>query len=170
MVPHDINGKKYANHLFVNKENGVAVIKLNGWEQKVLEEETAQKDFVCWLRNQPRASWALCIPYEMGGEIKPTYPDFLIIRKEGSEFIVDILEPHDPSRIDNLGKAKGFAEYSRQNPGLGRLQLIRMKRDSLGRERVFRLDMSKSAIRDKVSYCSSNDELNNTFDNYGFFM
>ena len=170
MVPHDINGKKYANHLFVNKENGVAVIKLNGWEQKVLEEETAQKDFVCWLRNQPRASWALCIPYELGGEIKPTYPDFLIIRKEGSEYIVDILEPHDPSRIDNLGKAKGFAEYSRQNPGLGRLQLIRMKRDSLGRERIFRLDMSKSAIRDKVSYCSSNDELNSIFDNYGFFM
>ena len=38
---------------------------------------------------------------------------------------MDILEPHDPTRIDNLGKAKGFAEYARQNPGVGRIQLIR---------------------------------------------
>lgn len=36
------------------------------------------------------------------------------------EYVIDILEPHDPTRIDNLGKAKGFAEYARQNPGVGK--------------------------------------------------
>ncbi|MBR3019388.1 MAG: hypothetical protein IKH57_20305 [Clostridia bacterium] len=84
--------------------------------------------------------------------------------------MVDILEPHDPTRQDNLGKAKGFAEYARQMPGVGRIQLIRMERDSLGRERAFRLDMSKSAVRDKVLRCASNAELNHVFESDGFFQ
>lgn len=168
-VPHEMEGKLYSNHLFVD-DSGTALINLNGWEQKVIAEEEQQEDFVCWLRNPSRGSWALCIPYEIDGETKPTYPDFLIVRRDGSEYVVDILEPHDPTRQDNLGKAKGFAEYARQNPGVGRIQLIRMQRDSVGRERAFRLDMSKSSIRDKVSRCASNDELNHIFESEGFFQ
>lgn len=168
-IPHESEGKLYSNHLFVD-DSGTALINLNGWERKVIAEEEQQEDFVCWLRNPSRGSWALCIPYEINGETKPTYPDFLVIRRDGSEYVVDILEPHDPTRQDNLGKAKGFAEYARQNPGVGRIQLIRMQRDSVGKERAFRLDMSKSSIRDKVSRCASNDELNHIFESDGFFQ
>ena len=168
-VPHESDGQLYSKHLFVD-DSGTALINLNGWERKVIAEEEKLDDFVCWLRNPSRGSWALCIPYEIGGETKPTYPDFLIIRRDGSDYVVDILEPHDPTRQDNLGKAKGFAEYARQNPGVGRIQLIRMQRDSVGRERAFRLDMSKSSVRDKVSRCVSNDELNHIFDSDGFFQ
>lgn len=168
-VPHEMQGSLYNNHLFVD-DSGTALINLNGWERKVIAEEEQKDDFECWLRNPSRGSWALCIPYELDGEQKPTYPDFLIIRRLGSEYVVDILEPHDPSRQDNLGKAKGFAEYARQNPGVGRIQLIRMKRDSVGNERAFRLDMSKSSTRDKVSHCTSNDELNHIFESDGFFQ
>ena len=168
-VPHEMEGVLYRNHLFVD-DSGTALINLNGWERKVIAEEEQHEDFVCWLRNPSRGSWALCIPYEIDGETKPTYLDFLIIRRDGSEYVVDILEPHDPTRQDNLGKAKGFAEYARQNPGVGRIQLIRMQRDSVGRERAFRLDMSKSSVRDKVSRCASNDELNHIFESEGFFQ
>ena len=168
-VPHESEGKIYSDHLFVD-DSGTALINLNGWERKVIAEEEQQEDFVCWLRNPSRGSWALCIPYEIDGEKKPTYPDFLIIRRDGSEYVVDILEPHDPTRVDNLGKAKGFAEYARQNPGVGRIQLIRMQRDSVGREKAFRLDMSKSSIRDKVTHCVSNDELNHIFESDGYFQ
>ena len=168
-VPHEMEGVLYRNHLFVD-DSGTALINLNGWERKVIAEEEQHEDFVCWLRNPSRGSWALCIPYEIDGEKKPTYPDFLIIRRDGSDYVVDILEPHDPTRQDNLGKAKGFAEYARQNPGVGRIQLIRMQRDSVGRERAFRLDMSKSSVRDKVSRCASNDELNHIFESEGFFQ
>lgn len=168
-VPHEMEGKLYSNHLFVD-DSGTALINLNGWERKVIAEEEQQENFVCWLRNPSRGSWALCIPYEIDGETKPTYPDFLIIRRDSSEYVVDILEPHDSTRLDNLGKAKGFAEYARQNPGVGRIQLIRMQRDSVGRERAFRLDMSKSSVRDKVSHCASNDELNHIFESEGFFQ
>jgi len=168
-VPHEVEGKLYSNHLFVD-DSGTALINLNGWERKVIAEEEKKDDFVCWLRNPSRGSWSLCIPYEIGGEKKPTYPDFLVIRRDGPDYIVDILEPHDPTRIDNLGKAKGFAEYARQNPGVGRIQLIRMKNDSTGTEKAYRLDMSKSSVRDRVSHCSTNDELNHIFDEVGFFQ
>ena len=167
-VSKDLNGDIYWDHLFVDN-SGSAMIELNGWEKKVIEEERQRDDFVCWLRNPSRGSWALCIPYELDNEMKPTYPDFLIVRNDGIGFVVDILEPHDPTRIDNLGKAKGFAEYARQTPGVGRIQLIKMKKDALGKERAFRLDMSKSIVRDKVRHCSSMDELTHIFDEYGFF-
>ena len=168
--PREVNGKDYTDHLFVDG-SGVARINLNNWEEGVLEEEQAQADYVCWLRNPPRKPWSLCIPYEMGGEQKPAYPDFIIIRKDGdAEFVIDILEPHDPTRIDNLGKAKGFAEYARQNPGVGRIQLIRKGKDAAGRDRFKRLDMAKSAVRDKVSHAMTNDELDHIFETDGFFM
>lgn len=168
--PREINGKDYTDHLFVDG-SGVARINLNNWEEGVLKEEQLQADYVCWLRNPPRKPWSLCIPYEMGGEQKPAYPDFIIIRKDGdAEFIIDILEPHDPTRIDNLGKAKGFAEYARQNPGVGRIQLIRKGKDAAGHDKFKRLDMARSAVRDKVSHAMTNDELDHIFETDGFFM
>lgn len=168
--PREINGKKYTDHLFVD-DTGIAKINLNNWEEGVLLEEQSQPDFVCWLRNPPRKPWSLCIPYEMGGVQKPAYPDFLIIRKDtDSEYVIDILEPHDPTRIDNLGKAKGFAEYARQNPGVGRIQLIRMGKDAAGHNRLKRLDMAMSFVRDKVSRAMTNDEIDHIFETDGFFM
>jgi type III restriction enzyme len=167
-VPKEYDGEVYWDHLFVDN-SGTAVINLNGWERKVIREERGRDDFICWLRNPSRGSWALCIPYELDGEIRHTYPDFLVVRESDGHMVVDILEPHDPTRIDNLGKAKGFAEYARDNPGVGRIQLIKMKKDALGQERAFRLDMSKSSIRDKVRHCASMDELTHVFDEYGYF-
>ena len=170
-VAHEDGGKEYSNHLFVNANTGTAVMKLNGWEEGVIAEEEKKPDFVCWLRNPSRKSWSLCIPYEMDNETKPAYPDFIIVRKDAiSGYVIDILEPHNPEYIDNLGKAKGFAEYARQNPGVGRIQLIRMAKDISGKNRFKRLDMSMSAVRDKVSRAINNDELDHIFDTDGFFM
>lgn len=39
-------GKEYTNHLFAD-DNGFAKIKLNGWEEGVLTEESKAPDFVC---------------------------------------------------------------------------------------------------------------------------
>ncbi len=159
-LEHNTNGKAYADHLFVDDNTGTATINLNSWETAVLRAEEARDDFVCWLRNPPRKPWALCIPYEQNGVTKSMYPDFLIIRKDGfSGYVVDVLEPHDGSRTDNLGKAKGFAEYAKANPNVGRLQLIRLYNN-----RIKRLDMSKGMIRDKVLHAMSNDELDHIFD------
>ena len=163
------SGKKYSDHLFVNEE-GYAKIKLNDWEAGVLKEEQQRDDYVCWLRNPPRKPWSLCIPYEMNNERRSAYPDFLIIRRDKRlGYVVDVLEPHSPDFADNLGKAKGFAEYAQQNPGVGRIELIRMDKDIAGNKRFKRLDMSKGAIRDKVLKAMTNDEIDHIFDTDGVF-
>lgn len=161
-------GKEYRDHLFVSDITGVATMKLNTWEAGVIEEEEKREDFVCWIRNPSRGSWALCIPYEIDGEIRPAYPDFIIVRKDRVlGYVVDILEPHNPDFKDNLGKAKGFAEYAKQNPGVGRIQLIRMSKNAAGNHKFKRLDMSKTAIREKVSHAINTDELDHIFDTDG---
>lgn len=163
-------GKQYQDHLFAN-EDGVATIRLNSWEAAVLEEEQKRPDFVCWLRNPSRQSWSLCIPYEMEGSTKATYPDFIIIRKDPElDYVMDILEPHNPDFKDNLGKAKGFALYANEEPRIGRIQLIRMIKDAAGNNRFKRLDMSKGAIRAKVLAAVNNDELDHIFDTDGEFQ
>lgn len=167
-VPHEAGGKEYRNHLFVSEVTGTAKLKLNSWEAELIEAEEKRQDFVCWIRNPSRASWALCIPYEINGEIKPTYPDFIVVRRDSRVgYVIDILEPHSPDFKDNLGKAKGFAEYARQNPGVGRIQLIRMSKDTLGKNQFKRLDMNRTVIRDKVSHAINTDELDHIFDTDG---
>lgn len=167
-VPHEAGGKEYRDHLFVSETTGTAKLKLNGWEAELIETEERRPDFVCWIRNPSKGSWALCIPYEIDGEIKPTYPDFIVVRKDDRVgYVIDILETHSPDFKDNLGKAKGFAEYARQNPGVGRIQLIRMSKDALGKNQFRRLDMYRPAIRDKVSHAINTDELDHIFDTDG---
>ena len=167
-VPHEAGGKEYRDHLFVSEATGTAKLKLNGREAELIETEQKRPDFVCWIRNPSRGSWALCIPYEIDGEIRPTYPDFIVVRKDDRVgYVIDILEPHSPDFKDNLGKAKGFAEYARQNPGVGRIQLIRMSKDAAGKNQFKRLDMYRTAIRDKVSHAINTDELDHIFDTDG---
>ncbi|MCI9575596.1 MAG: DEAD/DEAH box helicase family protein [Clostridiales bacterium] len=163
------DGKEYENHLFAD-DDGFAKIKLNGWEEGVLAEEAVKSDFVCWLRNPSRGSWSLCIPYEINGETKPAYPDFIIIRKDPIlKYVIDILEPHSADFKDNLGKAKGFAKYAEEEPRIGRIQLIRQGKDAAGNTRFKRLDLAKGSTREKVLKSQNNDELDHIFDTDGFF-
>lgn len=158
------NGDTYTDHLFVNS-CGIAKFKLNDWEKVTLEEERKREGYICWLRNQPRKPWAMCIPYMINNEYKPMYPDFLIFRYASDGTIrVAILEPHGDQYADSLPKAKGMAEYARQNQAIGRIQLIRVFKDATtGKQHCRRLDMSKSAIQDKVMRLNTTDELNNLF-------
>lgn len=162
-------GKEYDNHLFAD-ENGIARIKLNGWEEGVLAEEAEAPDFVCWLRNPSRGAWSLCIPYEINGETKPMYPDFIIVRRDPIlGYVLDILEPHGNQYADNLAKAKGMAKYAEAEPRIGRIQMIRQGKDAAGKNRFRRLDLSKGAIRDKVLKARTSDEMDHIFETDGFF-
>ena len=166
----EAGGEVYTDHLFADEE-GKAKIKLNGWEADVLKEERKRDDFVCWLRNPARQSWALCLPYEIEGQTKATYPDFVIIRKDDElGYVMDILEPHNPDFKDNLGKAKAFAMYASLEARIGRIQLIRTGKDAAGKNRFKRLDMSKGAVRNKVMAANNTDELDHIFDTDGEFQ
>ena len=166
-VREDPDGKEYDNHLLASETTGIAKIKLNGWEADLIEEESRRSDFLCWLRNPPRAPWALCLAYEMNGEKKSFYPDFLIIRSDPTvDYVVDILEPHGNQYTDNLPKAKALAEYAQNETRLGRVQLIHKTTDA-GENRFIRLDLTDIDVRDKVLHANNNDELGNIFRNYG---
>lgn len=158
------NGDTFTDHLFVNSR-GIAKFKLNDWEKVTLEEERKRDGYICWLRNQPRKPWAMCIPYMINNEFKPMYPDFLIFRRASDGSVrVAILEPHGDQYADSLPKAKGMAEYARQNQAIGRIQLIRVFKDATtGKQHCRRLDMSKSAIQNKVMYLNTPEELDNLF-------
>ena len=172
-VKCDKEGSEYFDHLFVDENTGSATFKFSsGWEPELLKEESQKPDFVCWLRNIPRQQWSLCIPYELEGEIKGAYPDFIIIRMDNQSedgYVLDILEPHNPALKDNLGKAKAFAKYAEENIGIGRFQLIRKESDTIKNKRFKRLDFSKGLIRQQVLAAQNTDEIDYIFDKYGFF-
>ena len=163
----EMDGTEFHDHLFANAE-GIARIKLNGWELAVLAEEQKRPDFVCWLRNPPRQSWSLRIPYEMEGKCRELYPDFIIIRRDPDlGYLVDILEPHNPGFKDNLGKAKGLAEYAANEPRIDRIQLIRVGKDAAGNNRFKRLNLASGSIRNKVLAAINTDELDHIFETDG---
>ena len=168
-VRMDQEGKEFTDHLFVD-DNGVAKIKLGEWEIKTLEEEKKRPDYVCWLRNPAKARWALCVPYEIDGETKPMYPDFLIIRADETlGYVIDILEPHGDHLKDNLAKAKGLAKYAEAEPRIGRVQLLRQKKVA-GKAQLIRLDLSMGSIREKVLSAMTTDEFDHIFETDGFFV
>ena len=166
-VREDPDGTEYDNHLLASPETGIAKIKLNGWESSLIEEEARRNDFVCWLRNPSRGTWALCLPYEIGGEKKAFYPDFLVVRNDPyTEYVVDILEPHGNQYADNLPKAKALAEYAKNEDRIGRIQLIH-KNNNAGGSNFVRLDLTDMVVRDKVLHAMTSDELDHIFDTDG---
>ena len=161
---NDADGEEYYYHLYADADTGIAKFKLNNWEAGVIKEEARRDDFVCWLRNKDRASWAMCIPYEKDSRIKPMYPDFIVIRKDNdTKYVIDILEPHGPQYSDNLPKAKGLAKYANKESRIGRVQLIReMSRN--GVKGFYRLDLTKRSVNEKVLNAVNEEELTHIFD------
>ena len=120
----------WRNHVYADAKGEFAA-SLNGWESAFLAWTQEQMDFVCWLRNFQRRDWAFCVPYEKGGE-KAFYPDFVIVRRQGKGFVVDILEPHDDSRLDTWAKVKGLAKFADAHEvSFGRLMVGRKVGDKL---------------------------------------
>ena len=159
-------GTSYSNHLFCNEE-GRARFLLNTWEMDVLDEEFKRPDFVCWLRNVTRASWALRLPYDDGDKKKPFFPDFIVVRKHPTmtgQYLIDILEPHGAQFDDNVAKAKALADYAEKNSSVSRVELIREMKGAVPGQKIYkRLDMAKSAIRAKVKGIHTAAELDQLF-------
>lgn len=147
------------DHLYCDSR-GEFTANLNGWEKAFLNWTQAQDDFVCWLRNIPRRDWAFCLPYEQGGE-KAFYPDFIIIRRHGNSYVVDILEPHDDSRLDTWAKVKGLAKFADTHEiSLGRLMVGRKIGDAL---QV--VDVSDHRVRSKARKMGAPADLEALFAN-----
>ena len=100
--------------------------------------------------------------------MKPMFPDLLVVRKDSKGFLFDILEPHDPSLKDNAAKAVGLAKFAERHWALfDRIQLIRKKKGADGVERYFRLEIGNDAIRREVLAVTTNNQLDQVFDQHG---
>jgi type III restriction enzyme len=151
-------------HLYVD-DGGNFRVELHPWEREIIEDELQNPEVVGWLRNLDRKPWSLEVPYRFGGTIKPMFPDLVIVRRDATGFLFDILEPHDPSLNDNAAKAVGLAEFAEKHWSLfSRIQLIRKKRAPNGQESYYRLDIGKEPVRRKVLKVNSDSELDEVFD------
>lgn len=150
--------RKYAHHLYIDG-SGHLVAQLNTWEHAVVTAELARDDVIGWLRNIERKPWALALPYEMGGEQRPMYPDFLVLRRDSKGIEVDILEPHSPALTDSYAKAKGLAQFAAKHAmQFGRIELIRLDGSA-----IKRLDLSEAETRKRVLAVDSNAGLDLVF-------
>lgn len=144
----------YARHLYSDDE-GKYVEKLNTWERQVIESELENTAVVGWLRNPARKDWSLCIPYELGGEDKPLYPDFIILREEEDSLVADLLDPHSPGLGDAWAKAAGLAKYAASHgEDYGRIESIMVDRGA-----IRRLDLLDEGTRTAVRNVTNNEQL-----------
>lgn len=158
------DGQIYNDHLYCNGE-GNAVFKLNSWEEDVLEAERQKAGFVCWMRNIPNKESSLCIQYKSGVELKPHFPDFIIVRKVNNEYEFSLLEPHFTGYADSIPKLKGMAAYSERCSSIRRNEMMRVVETSYGK-RIESLNAASYALRRDVYQMSDNDVLDNLFSKY----
>ena len=131
-LPETLEGSKsdsdsdWKRHLYC-EDDGAFWAKFNGWETSVLNQELDDKQVLFWLRNQPRKPWAFCYPYTLDGDSKPCYPDFLFVRQTPQGLVCDIIDPHDPTKLDAVGKAVGLAQFAEKHgfsSNFGRIEII----------------------------------------------
>lgn len=149
-------------HLYL-EGNGQFRAELGTWEAGVMKEELAKREVVGWLRNIDRKPWSLEIPYTSGGDVLPMFPDLVVIRKMGVDFVIDILEPHRGDLDDNFEKAVGLAKFAEKHGAMfGRIQLIRKKPSGTG-EHFVRLEINTSQMIKKLLLITSNPQLDALF-------
>jgi adenine-specific DNA-methyltransferase len=107
----------------------------------------------------------LKIPYETGGEVRPMFPDFVVVRTVGEQYLVDILEPHDPSRDDNVDKARALARFAERHGALfGRIQLIRKRKAAGCAEQFVRLEINRVETIQSLLFVNQASQLDALFD------
>ena len=163
-LPHGIevvkqNGISRPKH-FYSRSDGSFSCKLNGWEERVLDEALAERGVMGWLRNDPRKDWSFSIAYENGGQTRPMYPDLLVFRRHGGGILCDIYEPHALAYEDSVAKALGLAAFARDHgEKFGRIQLIAELKKGVLR----RLSLDDMETRDKVLAVNGADHLQELF-------
>jgi type III restriction enzyme len=144
----------WQKHLYVDA-NDEFHYDFNKPESEVLKKEIANKKVVAWLRNTDRKPWALCVPYDVGGEKRPTYPDFLFVRSESGRLVVDIIEPHEIAFADAPAKAAGYSSFAAKHfDKFGAIDLILI--DGKAQKR---LNLTDEETRNKLRGVTLKEEL-----------
>ena len=90
------------------------------------------------------------------------FPDFIVVKKNGSGYQFDILEPHRPDFDDNMYKAKGLVRYSQRMSKLKRCEMIRIVETAAG-DRFLRLNTARMSVQNDVINAANENTLNTLF-------
>ncbi len=151
-------------HLYVDA-NGKAPIKfISSWERETIAEVIADPATVAWVRNPAVDGWALCLPRLEGNEYRPFFPDFIVVRDDGTGPVADILDPHDHTKPDAVSKAKGLSWFAAHHAEVvGHVDLIAKIGNTYRR-----LHLEKSEVRDQVNALGDSlPELRNLLERLG---
>jgi type III restriction enzyme len=152
---------KLVRHLYADA-GGDAPIYLNGWEKASIAHETEKATTLGWLRNGDREGW-FCVPWRDGTTPRGFFPDFLVARADGAAVHVDIIDPHDHTKPDALGKAQGLSDYADKHADvLGHVDLIA----KIG-SKYRRLHLEQSAVRKQVDELRTLAELKGLYEREG---
>jgi type III restriction enzyme len=139
-------------------EDGEAAIFLNSWEKYSIGPEAVKPHTLGWLRNGDRDGW-FCVPWRDGTVWRGFFPDFLVVHENGDRILVDIIDPHDHTKPDALGKAQGLSAYAaKHGDQLGHVDLIA----KVG-ARYCRLHLEKSGVRKQIDDARTLSELRNLY-------
>ncbi len=162
VIEAKIEGEMWPKHLYVN-DQGQYPANLNRWETPVIKAELKRGDLLGWLRINPRKSWALTIPYRVGGadgRAKPVYVDFLILREGREGPVVDIIDPHNPNLGDAADKLVGLAQYAElHGDSFGRIESIILDGDD-----IRRLNLQDREIREQAKKVRTSAEVLRLFE------
>ena len=146
----------------VYADGNEALIHLNGWETDSIVPEITKAGTIGWLRNGEREGW-FCVPWRDGNIWRGFFPDFLLVREDGDRLVTDLIDPHDHTKPDALGKAKGLSAYAATHADqLGHIDLVAR----IG-TRYRRLHLDQLAIRKEVDALQGLNELRGLYLRHG---
>ena len=106
----------FEGHIFADSDGKIPA-KLNNWETRIIDTETARQSFVAWYRNPQRATPnSLRIAYQDETERwKSLQVDFIIVsmRQDGT-FGASIVDPHGDHLSDAKAKLRALAQFAEQ--------------------------------------------------------
>lgn len=167
-LPDDINVNapkgtpRHDKHLYVNGGKKFPA-DLNDWEQATLDNRLPGA--VAWYRNPSAGRRAVAVPYTIGSENRTMYPDFAFFRKADAGIVVDLIDPHDPSRSDTAPKWAGLAAYAAEHRDeLGQvLAVIRSNDDN----EMWSLDLRDPNVKTKLDAATSESDIRQIFRDHG---
>lgn len=168
ILPDDINVNapkgtpRHNKHLYVNGGKRFPA-KLNDWEQATLDSRLPAA--AAWYRNPSAGSRAVAVPYTIGGAEKTMYPDFVFFRDTDDGIVVDLVDPHDPSRSDTAPKWTGLATYAATHKAeVGQVLAVIKSNDD---NEMWSLDLRNPNVKTGLENATSEADIRKLFRNYG---
>ena len=158
-------GEDWPRHLYVDTANKDFKMHVTGWERSVLETLLGHDEIRWWLRNPPRKEWSFSVVYkDAHGDEANMYPDFLVIRKEKTGLVVDIVEPHRTDEGDTARKLLGLAEYAAlHGERFGRILVVAKTSDDIFRS----VDLNDETTRGAAKAVTTTQSVIRLFTDYG---